>query len=168
LHRKGCRSHPSRLHRRRQCGCSRPGFSERAACYNLDWFVQEAAEGRAEDYVLFGHAGHGSNSWAIHFYTVLRPLALFVQIGYGGAYMDRDLSVARLETSFAQAGELIAAAQAGKIDPSPRLLVVASDLTGGRWAWQSPGDPGSAGLAWLPSADVLGEALRAIQLREQG
>src|SRR4051794_28595595 len=64
--------------------------SDEPFLYAIDRFVDEAVVGRPKDYVLLGHSGHGTNSWALHFYLVHGPLRLFVQIGWGGAYFDDE------------------------------------------------------------------------------
>jgi hypothetical protein len=40
-----------------------------------------------EDYVVAGHAGHGTNSYAISDFLVYRPLAVFLQLPWGGVCM---------------------------------------------------------------------------------
>ena len=44
--------------------------------------MQEAGTEPVADYLLLGHAGHGIQSYAIHYYVVRGPLALFLQIGW--------------------------------------------------------------------------------------
>src|SRR5437870_3386527 len=55
--------------------------------YAMDWYVREYLEnGVSEDYLIFGHDGHGLNSYAMHYYLVRGPLAIFDQLAWGGIY----------------------------------------------------------------------------------
>jgi hypothetical protein len=48
--------------------------------YEIDRFVDEARSGVVDDYAVLAHAGHGANSYALHYYVVRGPLALFLQL----------------------------------------------------------------------------------------
>lgn len=137
---------------------TRPGTP---GLYNLDWFVEEAA-GQPADYLLFGHAGHGLNSWAMHYYLVRGPLALFLQCAWGGAYMDRVTTTAVLAARLDLAEQLIQAAAAGRLALPERLVVVHSDFYGARWQLTAPGDEGET---WRTGPAALEEALAEIQRR---
>ena len=54
--------------------------------YALDVFRDAVYEQPVTDYALLGFDGHGINSWALHYYLVQGPLALFIQLPWGGAY----------------------------------------------------------------------------------
>lgn len=107
--------------------------------YNIFHYVEDAARRRVSDYVLLAHAGRGSNSYAIHVYVVHGLLMLFLQLEWGGVYMNRDQTIARIAQCFEAAGSLIAevreAEHAGKFASGRRLLVVESDFSGGFWTW---------------------------------
>ncbi len=98
--------------------------------YDVDSYVHDGDA--AADYVLVAHAGHGVNSWAIHYYLVLGPLRVFLQIGWGGVYEDRSAATARVNNCGSLARELIVAAakasRRGRLRSSVRLTVVASDV----------------------------------------
>ena len=139
---------------------TRPGTP---SLYNLDWFVEEIAEQPA-DFLLFGHAGHGANSWAMHYYLVRGPLALFLQCAWGGAYMDRAKTTQALAHRLALAEQLIQAVEAARL--TGRLVVVYSDFYGARWQLTDPGDPaGNEGGAWREGPSALEEALAEIRRR---
>ena len=53
--------------------------------YEFIAFVQEAATSNVDDYLLLGQAGHGMQSYAMHYYLVEGQLALFLQMAWGGA-----------------------------------------------------------------------------------
>jgi hypothetical protein len=73
---------------------------------------------------------------------VLGPLAIFIQLGWGGASTDRAKAAQRITTSFDQAARLIEATEqarvAGKLEPSSRLLVVISSFSGNYWQADLP------------------------------
>jgi len=117
------------------------------SAYQWEWFVAEAESDtdRPADYVLIEHAGHGINSYSIHYYVVTRNLAMFLQIFYGGAYMPEPETKERVNRMFDAASEVLRLAEA--IDPSldlpGRLIVAASDRVDGgyaRWTNDPPVD----------------------------
>jgi hypothetical protein len=55
-------------------------------------FLQNAPIG----YFLFGHMGHGVNSYAIHYACVDQYSKVFLRLGLGGWYMDNDLEAKRI------------------------------------------------------------------------
>jgi hypothetical protein len=98
----------------------------------------EAVKQDIEDYVLLAHAGHGVNSYAIHVFVVHGPLALFLQVPWGGVYMDPKKSARRLADVFDCAGQLITAVREAdttdRLEPGKRLFVMVS-LGGSTWRW---------------------------------
>jgi len=108
--------------------------------YNVRGYGLEAGTTPVADYVLFGHAGHGLSSYALHYYLVRGPLALFVQVAWGGAYGDRQRAAQAVATRLDQAEALIhaagAARQQGHLPALPvgeRLVVVAADFFQAAW-----------------------------------
>ncbi|MBV9358982.1 MAG: hypothetical protein JO023_26030 [Chloroflexi bacterium] len=118
--------------------------------YTLAWFLDELRAGEAPEYVLIGHDGHGVNSWAMHFYLVQQPLAIFLQLAWGGVYMDNVEAGERVAQRFAEADRLVEAASKG-LSTETSLLVVESDLQQSGWR--------RFGEAWQPSADPLADCL---------
>ena len=115
--------------------------------YNLSWFVSEVAENAVPDYLLMGHAGRGTNSWALHYYLVRGPLAVFLQSAWGGIYTTNEAAVETMKVRFALAEELTQAVeearQKQRLELPERRVVVVSDFYGFRWATlNSPGDNG--------------------------
>ncbi len=132
--------------------------------YDLNWFVREAVEQEPAEYVLFGQDGHGVNSLAMHYYLVSGRLAVFVQVPWGGAYMDKQASNAAVAAALVGVERLIEAARAaeqGLVDRNERLVVVASDLHGHRHALVRAG----AAPGWQRSGDALTAARRALSER---
>lgn len=131
-------------------------FGTRAAgpdLYDLPAWVAEVEAGPVEDYVIFGHAGYGTNTWALHFYLVSGPLALFVQTAWGGIYTDNAAAEAQLARQFAAAAALLAAPR-GRLGPTQRLAVVDAAYHQQAWAalpeaWQPDPDPLAAAARWL-------------------
>jgi hypothetical protein len=49
----------------------------------------DGIESPPPDYMALCHAGHGVNSYALNYHLLFRPLALILQVGWGGVYMDQ-------------------------------------------------------------------------------
>ena len=129
--------------------------------YDPAWFLRELEEQPGADYLLAGHSGHGLNSWAIHYYLVQAPLALFVQIPWGGAHMDNDVAGARVGRAFAAAGALISTKRLDALPPGQHLVVIASDSADSSWG--QIGLPGKGALkAMKGAADPLAAALASL------
>lgn len=114
--------------------------TQQFSMYALHEWVREATSRPVGNYVALGHAGHGLNSYAIHYYLVCGQLALFTQTHWGGVYQDPDESTARVAATLARCAQLIeayeAAAAAKTLPPSPaRLVVVESDFSGEICQW---------------------------------
>ena len=111
-----------------------------AGPYNLEIYSLEIEqESAVPDYAVVGFDGHGINSWAVHYYVVEGALALFIQLPWGGAYVDADEGGRTVTAAFTWAGKLQAdvrrARQQGLIPEGWRLLVVASEFATAGWAW---------------------------------
>ena len=110
--------------------------------YDLEWFVQEIEDHTPEDYVGLGHAGYGFNTYAIHYYLVQHPIAVFLQVGWGGAYTDNSAAAKRLEGYFAEITSMFEQAsqaqEAGKLKTSAIIALVLSDFYGSRWTIIEP------------------------------
>jgi hypothetical protein len=95
--------------------------------YNFDQFVDRARRGRLPNSLIVAHAGHGVNSYAIHYYVVRKPLYLFLQIGWGGAYMDNKASATAMSRCFEAAARLIEATERAvvgeQLAPTDRVVV---------------------------------------------
>jgi hypothetical protein len=83
------------------------------------------------------HDGHGINSYALHYYLVRGPLRLFLQMGWGGVYMDGPKTTEEANRCFALVGQLVpaveAAVRAGRLRPEARFVVAASEFYGCYW-----------------------------------
>lgn len=120
--------------------------ADTSSLYDLGWFVREVGTTPVEDYVLFGQAGHGLNSRAMHYYLVRGRLALFLQLAWSGAYENRAETTQVVSARLAQAEALSQtveiAQHQSRFNPSERLIVVASDFYGSNWRrWSTTADP---------------------------
>jgi len=142
--------------------------------YEIRKYVKEAATIRMADYLLLGHAGHGIQSYAMHYYVVRGPLALFLQIAWGGVYMDKDEAARNMEVRYTQAEEIIRAVEVSQrknlFRPEERLIISASDFYGSSWTWiDSVLDEDSFNRStWHKDEDVLSAALNELQSRLPG
>jgi len=100
--------------------------------YNMDAYIRRARRSAVNDFVVLAHAGHGVNSYAIHYFVVQKPLAVFLQIGWGGVYMDAARSVALVTRCFALTDSLVAAVAEARatrrLTEDERIIVTASDF----------------------------------------
>lgn len=97
-------------------------------------FIEEVKTQSVDNYALLAFDGHGMNSYAIHYYLVYGPLAFFLQVSWGGAYMDREKAQAGISSVFAKVNPIIEAAM--KVDESKassRFILSASSFYGIRW-----------------------------------
>ncbi len=101
--------------------------------YQISWFLEEVGTQPIADYVVLAHAGHGMNSYAMHYYLVRGNLALFLQIAWGGVYTDNDKAVKEMATAYLQAEQLTRKIETAQLNRNERLVVVLSDFYGCRW-----------------------------------
>ena len=123
--------------------------------YSMGAFQYEIAqEPTLADYAVVGFDGHSVNSWAAHYLLVSGPLALFIQMPWGGAYNDADKDRAEIEKMFAWAramqGLMAQASALGKIPSGWRLAVAASRFGESGWRWLKAGE--AAGVKGWNSA----------------
>jgi len=131
--------------------------------YNLPRFVAEALAPAAADYLLIGHDGHGVNSWALHYYLVLGPLAVFLQTLWGGVYTDNVEASGRIGGRFGLLEDLLAALDEARrfqrLPAGRRLVVVESDLHRSRWGWAGP----EGATSWDETPHALMMATEALK-----
>jgi hypothetical protein len=102
--------------------------------YNLEHYLEEAEESQVKDYAVLSHSGHGVNSYAIQYFLVQGSLRMFLQLGWGGVYMDADESAATIHFCFSMADQVVSAAQsAGRFQAGEGLTIVGSDFYGSYW-----------------------------------
>lgn len=144
-------------------------FATRAVAsspYDIDHFLAEVeARPGPEDYALVGFDGHGSNSWAAHFYLVADGIALFIQLPWGGAYVDPVPARAEIAALFdwaeALQSRLRAAQAAGRIPQGLRLQVAASRFGRAGWRWLDAAKEAAA-TPWNPSAGMKAALLKEL------
>lgn len=111
-----------------------------ATPYELNRFLAELeANPELPEYAVVGFDGHGLNSWAAHYYLVTDAVALFIQLPWGGAYLDAEPARAQIVDMFDWAAKLQSklqvASQQQKIPKGWRLQVAASRLERAGWRW---------------------------------
>jgi hypothetical protein len=103
--------------------------------YFLGYYVQEVEDSSVEDYAALCNAGHGINSYAIHYYLVFDTLRMFLQLGWGGVYMDADAAASKIRECFSLADQIVpAATTGGKLGAGERLTIVCSDFKDSYWS----------------------------------
>lgn len=97
--------------------------------------LAEADDPQVLDYLIVGHAGHGVNSYALHYFVRLGPLLLVLELGAGGAYSDPEQTRRTTEEVFAAATALLAAIPGLTRRGVPRagLRIAVSTLRGSHW-----------------------------------
>ncbi len=126
--------------------------------YALEAYVGEALAGKAPgDYALVGFDGHGMNSRAAHFYLVRGPLALFVQVPWGGAFAEAEAERTEVTQAFDWSGRLLARVtelqSTGRWPANRRLFVVETRLGHRRWGWASA-RPSAMPVLWRQGQDM--------------
>ena len=136
--------------------------------YAFDDFVREGIRPEVPDSLVLAHAGHGVNSYALHYYLVQRPLRVFLQLAWGGVY-DDAAAKERVNRCFDLAHRLVAALdQAGQADrfrPGARFIVVASDFYCGYWT--KPGEKPPKRLGEDPAQPVEAILTEAVEWAAQ-
>ncbi len=110
--------------------------------------LQETTKLQLLDHLTGQGDRHGFNSGAIHCYVVCDALALFIQLPWGGAYIDPEPARADIVRLFEWAGVLQARLQVAsaqkKIPEGWRLEVSASRFGTAGWRWLVAGRDNAA------------------------
>lgn len=105
--------------------------------YGIHLYIEELKSKYVEDYLMLGHSGHGVNSYAIHYYMVRGPLAIILQWGWGGCYMDNERQSSELAVHFDTVRAILRATMTksfiNKITYPKRFLIVETDFARSRW-----------------------------------
>ncbi len=127
--------------------------------YLLDVYVRGVDQNDVEDYVVLSHSGHGVNSYAIQYYVVLGPLRMFLHLGWGGVYMDRDVATLEIRNCFSLADNIVPAALASPMLGSGKSLKIVGSTFYGSY-WSAPGrEPQHDESHFNTPAAVLSQAL---------
>ncbi|MDD2542594.1 MAG: hypothetical protein PHH28_16370 [Desulfuromonadaceae bacterium] len=97
--------------------------------YYLRYYVDEVKGTQVEDYAILANSGHGLNSWALHYYIVFGPLRMFLQLSWGGIYMDADADAAEIRKCFLLADQIVSLAKS-VCKVSDKLTIVGSEFYG--------------------------------------
>lgn len=135
--------------------------------YHLQRFTAEMLNGLPpDDYAILGFDGHGTNSWAVHYFLVQPGIALFMQWPWGGAYDNPDEGRAIITKIFQWAEAVQRAVERGRrggqLSNGWRLAVVHSALSPCGWGWVPDASPGQDAITWHNTADALNEAASAL------
>lgn len=97
--------------------------------------VVEALDSMVDNCLLLDHSGHGINSHAIHLLMMFGPVRLFLQMGWGGAYLDNEAAATSIQKVFVLVNELLHTLDnyltLYGILPKHNMYIVGSDLKGG-------------------------------------
>jgi hypothetical protein len=124
----------ARLRRRSSwCYATRP---VRNSPYNFPDWTGEALLTHPRPFALVAHAGHGMDSYALHYFLVWPPLQLFIQVAWGNAH-GSPTDASDFETSIHLANRLVTAVERSQdrlqLEPDERITVSCSTLTGIEW-----------------------------------
>lgn len=130
-----------------------------ASPYDMGHYVQAALVTPATpDSLVLGIDGHGTNSWALHYFVTLGPLALFIKLPWGGAYMEADQARDKIRRVFAWADTLTQRVQrlqqAGPRLIRERLVVVIDPYAPPRWVQLPWPAAGAVQIKWHEGAQV--------------
>jgi hypothetical protein len=127
--------------------------------FDVNEIISEIASDPLDEYVAIGHVGTGINLYFLTYQMVSGPLAVLLQHGLGGVYMDPVASRIELAEDYLRARQLVDAAAGTGLGSSenglPKLIVA-------RWFSSSLCEPlrahgeiptvRSAVAAWLDAA----------------
>ncbi|GKS92145.1 hypothetical protein [Acidovorax sp. SUPP2539] len=135
--------------------------------YDFHYFLNEVeTQPDVADYAVVGFDGHGTNSWAVHFYLVQKGIALFIKLPWGGAYLEPEPARAQITEMFDWAAALLSqlkrAESAGKIPPGMRLHVAASRFDHAGWRWVAAGQ-NAAETPWNPAGGMRAAVLQELE-----
>ncbi|QAU23498.1 hypothetical protein EO087_05470 [Dyella sp. M7H15-1] len=136
--------------------------------YDFEHFLTEVqTQPDVSDYAVVGFDGHGINSWAAHYYYVDKSLALFIQLPWGGVYMDPEPARADIADMFDWAEKLQSKLQQAKamhkIPDHVRLQVAASRFGHAGWRWlDAAQDNNAATPPWNASAGMKNVMLQEL------
>jgi hypothetical protein len=117
--------------------------------------VTRAAHGDAVPGIGLSHEGYGANSWSLRCFLVVPRAALFIDIPFGGAYMDLDASRTEVAEAWASAGRLLQAALASSVDGM--VVVDHRGVRGSRWCVAGP-EP-----QWRDARNAIDDAAAALE-----
>ena len=103
--------------------------------YDFNEYLFEALMGEAPDYLAFGHAGHGVNSYAFTYQLVNGSLVLVAQTLWGGVYTG-EKETQWLREQLHRCFMLIDAVRGCTLDQTRgRLMVFESSFRDSAWGW---------------------------------
>ena len=126
--------------------------------YNIQHYVSESTTGVLAEYATVAHAGHGINSWALHYYIVTSLLAIFVQTSWGGVYENDAQARSRIADLFDACESLqdvYGIADYPEQPVCPAKIVVSSDFYGNRIGIRRD----KSSFEWRNCEDPIREAL---------
>jgi len=126
--------------------------------YNLDAYWRQTAP--PSDYAVLAHAGHGINSYAIHYFLVYGRLRIFLQLAWGGVYEDNAACATAIARCFGLVDALVDTYDKMG-ERFPALTVVASDFYGCALTVGTEANPERLDSSVHP-IDVLTIALNAV------
>jgi hypothetical protein len=129
--------------------------------YDLDHYLIELeANPELPDYAVAGFDGHGISSWAAHYYLHSQGLALFIQLPWGGAYLEPEPARASIAEFFEWAAllqsKMALARQRQAIAGNRWLQVAASQFSHAGWRWIDKGADLSA-VPWNPVEGMMAD-----------
>lgn len=121
--------------------------------YRFERYLVEALTEKPEPYFAFSHAGHGINSYAITCQIVTKGLSLFVQVPWGGGYMNNKRQQDSIRNMFAKCTELL---ERLPEEPERQLIVAVSELRSqfSHCGWWLPGQNEGQAREWLRSEKI--------------
>ena len=126
--------------------------------------LRQELEGEVDDYLLLGADGHGTVSWAYHWHVVQGPVAILLQVTWGGVDRPVPEDTARVRDLVQQADVLRRdVLRAADRLPARRFEVTALDRGPCTTRWRDPdevvGGGGDAAAALSDARAALAWAL---------
>jgi len=91
-------------------------------------FLADILLDRVADYAAVSHSGHGLNSYGLNFHLVHERLAILMQVGWGGVYMDNAERARELDGHWARISYILNTPPGPDTPRDQRLLLVYSSF----------------------------------------
>lgn len=125
----------------------------RMSPYNIRYWVDAVRRRGISEWAVVAHQGHGVNSYALHYFLDWKSLRLFLQMPWGGAYMDNEACKEDIARCFESADRLCALWGHAREPAAGKLYIIGSGFYGSYWT--RPGEAQRRCRRWPEAKPLL-------------